>query len=83
MNAFCNASRLQRIEARPKGLAVIFSRCVPYGVLLPLQKKFANFSFLEKCRFKDKTLWIIAEIGVFLVWKNAGTYVGTKNIALH
>ena len=83
MNAFCNASRLQRIEARPKGLAVIFSHCVPYGVLLPLQKKFANFSFLEKCRFKDKTLWIIAEIGVFLVWKNAGPYVGTKNIALH
>ena len=39
--------------------------------------------FLEKCRFKDKTLWIIAEIGVFLVWKNAGPYVGTKNIALH
>lgn len=39
--------------------------------------------FLEKCRFEAKTLWIIAEIGVFLVWKNAGTYVGTKNIALH
>ena len=56
---------------------------MPYGVLLTLQKKFANFSFLEKCRFKDKTLWIIAEIGVFLVWKNAGPYVGTKNIALH
>ena len=39
--------------------------------------------FLEKCRFEAKTLWIIAEIGVFLVWKNAGPYVGTKNIALH
>ena len=67
----------------PRVLLLFFSHCVPYGVLLTLQKKFANFSFLEKCRFKDKTLWIIAEIGVFLVWKNAGTYVGTKNIALH
>ena len=39
--------------------------------------------FLEKCRFEAKTLWIIAEIGVFLVWKNADQYVGKKNIALH
>ena len=67
----------------PRVLLLFFSHCVPYGVLLTLQKKFANFSFLEKCRFEAKTLWIIAEIGVFLVWKNAGTYVGTKNIALH
>ena len=26
-------------------------------------------------------LWIIAEIGVFLVWKNAERHVGKKNIA--
>ena len=45
--------------------------------------KVANFYFLEKCRFEAKTLWIIAEIGVFLVWKNADQYVGKKNIALH
>lgn len=28
-------------------------------------------------------LWIIAEIGVFLVWKNAERHVGKKNIELH
>ena len=27
-------------------------------------------------------LWIIAEIGVFLVWKNAERHVGKKNIAI-
>jgi len=28
-------------------------------------------------------LWTIAEIGVFLVWKNVERHVGKKNIALH
>ena len=27
-------------------------------------------------------LWIIAEIGVFLVWKNAERHVGKKNITV-
>ena len=36
---------------------------------------------MEKCRFIRNFLWIIAEIGVFLVWKNAERHVGKKNIA--
>ena len=40
-------------------------------------------NFLEKCRFMRNFLWIIAGIGVFLVWKNAERHVGKKNIELH
>lgn len=28
-------------------------------------------------------LWIIAEKGVFLCWKNAERHIGKKNITLH
>lgn len=36
-------------------------------------------SFLEKCRFMSDFLWIIAEKGVFLCWKNAERHIGKKN----
>ena len=49
--------------------------------MLTHNKKLNNF--LEKCRFMRNFLWIIAEIGVFLVWKNAERHVGKKNIELH
>ena len=68
------------VAARAKAGSVNLARAFARDFLRLVQLR---TSLLEKCRFEAKTLWIIAEIGVFLVWKNADQYVGKKNIALH